>query len=146
MLLTLPLTLALFAVTQEPVQQASPEVGATVALEELRKAELMLDGEAFEPYLAASFTLVDQQTRLSGSFAYLEPIRRQRERGDTVKELRFETPMVHVFGTAAIISYHYVKTFTEAGGRRHEEGWSTDVFTRRDDGTWMLVHRHRGRR
>ena len=123
----------------------SPDAAVSGVLEELRKGELVLDADALSPYLAASFTMVESGGRVSGSFAYLEPIRRLRERGAEVKELRFEQSLIRVYGASAVATYHYRKTWTEAGARHHEEGWSSDVFELRDDGAWILIHRHRGR-
>lgn len=129
-----------------PTREAGNAEGAVAAtLEELRKGELFLDADAISPHLAASFTLIDGGTRVSGSFAFLEPIRRLREQRAEVKELRFDQTLVRVFGASAVATYRYVKTWREGGARRHEEGWSSDVFELRDDGEWILVLRHRAR-
>jgi hypothetical protein len=114
-------------------------------LEDLRKGELYLDAATIEPILAASFTVIEDGVRLCGSFAYLEPIRRLRERGAEVKELRFEQTLVQVFGASAVATYRFVKVWREGGVRHREQGWSSDVFELRDDGAWILIHRHRGR-
>ena len=122
-----------------------PEAAVASVLEELRKGELFLDAEQLAPHVAASFTMVDQGGRISGSFAFLEPIRRQRERGAEVKELAMEQTLIHVYGGSAIATYRYRKAWTEAGARHVEQGWSSDVFEKREDGAWLLIHRHRGR-
>lgn len=119
-----------------------PEMGVASALEDLRKAELMLDAGAMDPVIAASFVLIEDETRLQGSFAYLEPIRRLRERGGEVRELRFEAIEVKVLGSSAVASYRYSKVWRGDGVRHRESGWCTDVFFLRD-GTWVLTTRHR---
>jgi hypothetical protein len=141
------LALALLQSPAHAHATAAPAQEAVVAatLEDLRKGELFLDASAIEPIIAASFTLIEDGARVSGSFAYLEPIRRLRERGGEVKELRFEQTLVQVFGASAVASYRFVKSWREGGVRHHEQGWSSDVFELRDDGAWILVHRHRGR-
>lgn len=121
-----------------------PEAAVANVLEELRKGELFLDAEQLTPYVAASFTMVDKAGRISGSFAFLEPIRRQRERGAQVKELTLEQTLIRVYGGSAIATYHYREVWVEAGARRVEQGWSSDVFEKREDGAWLLIHRHRG--
>jgi hypothetical protein len=68
-----------------------------------------------------------------------------RERGGQVRQLRFEQLVVRVYGASAVASYRYLKSWNDAGTRRTEEGWSTDVFELRDDGAWILVHRQRCR-
>jgi hypothetical protein len=136
-------TLALLPLAATPVR-VEPEVAVSASLEELRKGELFLDADALVDRIAASFTLIEGGYRFSGSFAYLEPIRRLRERGGQVKELRFEQVVVRVYGASAIASYRYVKSWKDAGTRHAEEGWSSDVFELRDDGAWIMVHRHRG--
>jgi hypothetical protein len=137
------LLLALAPVTPAPALPAEALVTATV--EELRKGELMLDADAIGDLTAASFSQIDGGTRISGSFAFLEPMRRLRERGGTVTNLRFEQLAIKVFGASAIASYRYSKDWTLLGVRHHEEGWSSDVFELRSDGAWTLVHRHRAR-
>ncbi|MFI5142553.1 MAG: nuclear transport factor 2 family protein [Thermoanaerobaculales bacterium] len=123
---------------------AEPEAAVANVLEELRKGELFLDAEQLAPYVAASFTRVDKTGRISGSFAFLEPIRRQRERGTQVKELTLEQTLIQVYGGSAIATYHYRQVWVEAGARHLEQGWSSDVFEKREDGAWLLIHRHRG--
>lgn len=120
-----------------------PQVIVTGVLEELRKAELVLDTDALANRLAHSFTTVDREGRIAGSFAYLEPLRRLRERGGQVKELRFDSAVVNVYGASAVASYEVHKAWVDQGLRRRSDGWSTDVLERRDDGAWILVHRHR---
>jgi len=121
----------------------NPEAVVTGVLEELRKAELVLDVDALGARLAYSFTVVTRDGRISGSFAYLEPQRRLRERGGSVKELQFEMAVVRVYGASAVASYELHKAWVDQGVRRRQDGWSSDVFERRDDGAWVLVHRHR---
>jgi len=128
-----------------PPPKPYPEVAVSATLEELRKGELMLDAEVIAPNIAASFTVVEDGARISGSFAFLEPIRRLRERSGEVTELRFEQLVVRVYGASAIASYHYTKVWKESGARHRQEGWSSDIFELRDDGAWILVHRQRGR-
>jgi hypothetical protein len=138
------LTLALLPQATMPVR-AEPEVAVSAALEELRKGELFLDADSLTDRVAASFTVIEGGYRVSGSFAYLEPIRRLRERGAQVRELRFEQLVVRVYGASAIASYRYVKNWKDAGARHTEEGWSSDIFELRDDGAWIMVHRQRGK-
>lgn len=120
----------------------APEAAVTSALEDLRKAELMLDADAMDPVIAASFVLIEDEIRLQGSFAYLEPIRRLRERGGEVRELRFEETEIKVLGVAAVASYRWAKVWRGDGARHRESGWCTDVFVLRDD-VWVLATRHR---
>ena len=141
---------AALALTQDaapPAPAAAPGAETVVmsSLEELRKGELFLDAGALEQGLAASFTLIEGASRVSGSFAYLEPIRRLREQGCQVKELRFEQILVRVYGGSAVATYRYAKSWIEAGARHREQGWSSDVFELREDGAWLLVLRHRDR-
>lgn len=126
---------------REPI--VYPEVGVTRILEELRKSELMLDAAGLDEMVAASLTVVEDGMRVAGSFAYVEPMRRMRERGDVVKELQFNQSFIKVYGGSGIATYRYVKTWIDQGLRRRDEGWCTDVFERRDDGAWILVMRHR---
>jgi ketosteroid isomerase-like protein len=146
MMLSLLVTLTLAATqAQPPATQAGDNAEAVVAavVEDLREAELVLDADALGEHLAYSFTLVDSDGRVTGSFAYLEPLRRLRERGGTVKELRFDSVMVRVFGASAVASYELHMVWTDGGVRHRLEGWASDVFEKRDDGAWILVHRHR---
>lgn len=123
--------------------EAFPETAVARALEELRKGELMLDAAALEQMVAASLTVIEDGMRVSGSFAYLEPLRRMRERGAVVKELQFQQTLVRVYGGSAIVTYRYLRASLDQQRRRKEQGWCTDVFERRDDGEWILVMRHR---
>jgi hypothetical protein len=126
-----------------PALAAYPEVGLSRTLEELRKGELMLDAVGLEEMVAASLTVIEDGMRVAGSFAYLEPMRRMRERGGMVKELQLTQSFVKVYGGSGIATYRYVKTWVDQGTRRRDEGWCTDVFERRTDGAWILVMRHR---
>jgi hypothetical protein len=148
MILALALALALLAMPQETPATggAPPELAVRSTLEELRKGELFLDAFALEPQLAASLTIIEGGGRYSGSFAFLEPMRRARERGATVKELAFNEIVIRVYGASAVATYRYRKTSVDGGARHGEEGWSSDVFELRDDGAWILVLRHRARR
>ncbi len=139
------LALAQNAAPQAAGEAPGPEAVVMAQLEELRKGELMLDAAALEPRLAASFTILEGGSRISGSFAYLEPIRRMRERGAEVRELRFEQILVRVYGGSAVATYRYAKTWSDAGVRHREQGWSSDVFELRQDGVWLLILRHRDR-
>jgi Domain of unknown function (DUF4440) len=143
LLLALPPADAPSGAPPEPVEVADVVVAA--ALEDLRKGELLLDADGLEPLIARSFTLVERSSRLSGSFAYLEPMRRMRGRDGEVSELRFEEVVIRVYGASAVASYRYRKVVKDAGARTREEGWSSDVFELRDDGAWILVHRHRSK-
>ena len=128
-----------------PRQAPGPETVVLSALEELRKGELFLDAAALERGMASSFTVIEEAARISGLFAYLEPVRRLRERGAEVKELRFDQLLVRVYGGSAVATYRYSKTWVEGGARHREQGWSSDVFELRDDGAWLLILRHRDR-
>lgn len=121
------------------------EVIVSAIVEDLRKGELLLDADALAMYTAHSFCYVAGDSRLFGQFAYLEPIRRARDRGDTVRELLFDRLQIQVFGASAVATYHFSKRWKERGSTHTAEGWSSDVFERRDDGAWLLVHRHRSR-
>jgi ketosteroid isomerase-like protein len=103
----------------------------------------VLDADELANRLAYSFTLVDKEGRVSGSFAYLEPLRRLRERGGQVKELRFDTLMIHTYGASAVATYELHMAWVDGGVRHRSQGWATDVLERRDDGAWILVHRQR---
>jgi hypothetical protein len=142
----LAIVMAALALAQAaPPPKAYPEVAVSATLEELRKGELMLDADALAPHIAASLTVIEGGDRISGSFAFLEPIRRLRERSVEVRELRFDHLVVRVYGASAITSYRYTKVWNESGARHRQEGWSSDVFELRDDGAWILVHRQRSR-
>ncbi len=146
--MTLALLTAL-ALLAPPLQQVAAPTdenaeGVVASLvEDLRKAELVLDADEIGDRLAYSFTLVDRDGRVAGSFAYLEPLRRLKERGGVVKELRFDLLMIHTYGASAVASYELHMTYVDGGVRHRVEGWATDVFERRDDGAWILVHRQR---
>ena len=120
------------------------EAAVTVLLEDLRKAELFLAADEMAPVVAQSLTVVEAGGRLAGSFAYLEPMRRMRARKGQVNELRFEDVIVRVYGASAVATYRFTKKWVDGGARKQAAGWSSDVFERRDDGAWLLVHRHRG--
>jgi hypothetical protein len=146
MTLALLTALTLLAAPQQqaaaPADDNAEGVVASV-VEDLRKAELVLDADELGNRLAYSFTQVDRDGRVAGSFAYLEPLRRLKERGGEVKELRFDLLMIHTYGASAVASYEMHMTYVDGGVRHRVEGWSTDVFEKRDDGAWILVHRHR---
>jgi len=139
------LLLALLATAPQPSPTPEPERLIAVALEDARKAEQFLDAEAMRELIAASFTSVEEGARLGGAFAFLEPLRRERSRGVVVHELAFQDVIIAVYGASAIASYTYVKGWRDGGRRHHSRGWCSDVFERRDDGAWILVHRHRSR-
>jgi hypothetical protein len=126
-----------------PPPPPSPEIGINLVLEEMRKGELFLDAVALEPYMAASVTIVESGFRLSGSFAYLEGIRRMRERGGKVQSLAFSEVLPRVFGDAAVVTYRFDKTWVDEGVRHHEAGWCTDVLVKLEGSNWLLVERHR---
>ncbi|MGV8039388.1 MAG: nuclear transport factor 2 family protein [Thermoanaerobaculaceae bacterium] len=140
---TEPAAEAAEASEEETAAASFPDTAVVRALEELRKGELMLDAMALEEMVAASLTVIEDGMRVSGSFAYVEPIRRMRERGSVVKELQFQQPFVRIYGGSAIATYRYLKTWVDQGARRKDQGWCTDVFERRTDGAWILVMRHR---
>ncbi|HNX51103.1 MAG TPA: hypothetical protein PLS53_18455 [Thermoanaerobaculaceae bacterium] len=131
------------ASSSQPDAVAYPDVGLIRMLEELRKSELMLDATGMDEMVAASLTVIEDGMRVAGSFAYLEPMRRMRERGGLVKELEFSQPFVKVYGGSGIATYRYARASVDQGVRHRDEGWCTDVFERRDDGAWILVMRHR---
>jgi ketosteroid isomerase-like protein len=144
LLAAVPLTVS-FLVQPAALARPNPETAVARVLEELRKGELLLDADALSDCIAASFTVIEDGARISGSFAYLEPIRRMRERSAKVTGLRFDEVAVRVYGASAIASYRFTKTWLDRGARHHEQGWSTDVFELREDGRWIMVHRHRSR-
>ena len=129
-------------------QAAETTTGAADAevanvLEELRAAELLLDGDRMASRVARSFTVIEGGARTAGRFAYLEALRRMHARGADVRRLAFNDTRIEVFGASAVATYQLRKVWTDEGQRRTQEGWSTDVFERRNDGAWLLVHRHR---
>ncbi len=142
---TIVLTAVLLASPQaNPVPDGVAEARVSALLEDLRKAELLLAADEMAPMVAQSLTVVEDGTRLGGSFAYLEPIRRLRARKGKVVELRFDEVTVRVYGASAVATYRFAKKWVDQGAQRQSAGWSSDVFERRDDGAWLLVHRHRG--
>jgi hypothetical protein len=145
MLATFSLGLAILTLAPQAHARVNPEAAVSAALEEVRKGELFLDADTLADSIAASFTLIENGSRISGSFAYLEPIRRMRERGGKVKGLRFYDVAVRVYGASAVASYRYSKSWSDGSALHHAHGWSTDVFELRDDGAWILVHRQRSR-
>lgn len=142
---TIVLTAALLAAPQvTPVPDGSAEAAVSVLLQDLRKAELLLAADEMAPMVAQSLTVVEGGVRLGGAFGYLEPMRRLRARKGRVTELRFDEVTVRVYGASAVATYRFVKQWLDQGTQRQSAGWSSDVFERRDDGAWLLVHRHRG--
>ncbi|MBP1620127.1 MAG: hypothetical protein H6Q02_894 [Acidobacteria bacterium] len=147
-------TLLLAAVTLAAPQAAAQppavaldgasEAAVSILLEDLRKAEMFLAADEMAPVVAQSLTVVEGGTRLAGSFAYLEPMRRLRARKGQVNVLTFEDVIVRVYGASAVATYRFTKKWVDGGVRKQVAGWSSDVFERRDDGAWLLVHRHRG--
>jgi ketosteroid isomerase-like protein len=142
-------TIALSAVMLAAPQVATAPEGAaeaavSVLLEDLRKAELLLAADEMAPMVAQSLTVVEGANRIAGAFAYLEPMRRLRARKGRVSELRFDEVTVRVYGASAVATYRFAKKWTDGGVQKQSAGWSSDVFERREDGAWLLVHRHRG--
>ena len=130
------------AVVQPSLAPAAETVVASV-VEDLRAAEFLMDADSLQRHLAHSFTLVRGGARTSGAFAYTESFRRLRERKAQVRELTFDQRRVAVFGASAVVTYVVTKVWVDEGVRRSMKGWCTDVFELRDDGVWLLVHRHR---
>ncbi len=126
-----------------PPAPPSPDIAVSVTLEEMRKAELFLDAGALEPYVAASVTILEGGFRLSGSFAYLEGMRRLKERGGKVQTLSFTEILPRLFGNAAVVTYKFEKVWVDQGVRHRDSGWCTDVLVNRDGSGWTLVERHR---
>lgn len=139
------LIFALLTASPQPYPTPEPERLIALVLEDTRKAEQFLDAEAMRELIAASFTSVEDNARVGGAFAFHETLRRERSRGVVVHELSFEDVVVRVYGASAIASYRYIKGWREGNKRHQTSGWSSDVFERRDDGAWILVHRHRSR-
>lgn len=133
----------LLAASPLPAPTLEPERLIAIVLEDVRKAEQFLDAQAMSDLIAASFTSVEDGARLGGAFAFLEPLRRDRERGVVVHELSLADVIVRVYGASAIASYTYRKVWRDGSRRHQRRGWSSDVFELRDDGAWILVHRHR---
>lgn len=134
---------SLLAATPQPAPAMEPERRIALVLEEARKAEQFLDADTMAQILAASFASIEDGARLGGSFAFLEPLRRARAGGVVVHHLSFDELTIQVFGASAIASYTYAKKWRESGKIHQRRGWSSDVFELRDDGAWILVHRHR---
>jgi ketosteroid isomerase-like protein len=126
-----------------PLPTPVPEAVVARTVEVLRGAELMLDGDELNSHLAASFTVIEDGARTAGRFAYVESLRSMRRRGAHVRSLSFDDERVDVYGASAVVTYNLHKSWTDGGRRSSRSGWSTDVFERREDGAWLLVHRHR---
>ncbi len=137
------LLLLVLSGAQEGLPALEPEAQVAHTLEELRKGEMLLDADHLAPLVAYSVTWVDGCRRLSGSFAFLEPLRRQRAAGVVVTRLLFEDVSIRVYGASAVVTYRFRRQVK--GGREggQQAGFVTDVFERREDGVWVLVHRHR---
>jgi ketosteroid isomerase-like protein len=112
-------------------------------VEELRAAELILDADSLSRHLARSFTAIERGARVAGAFAYLEVMRHMGERRASVRQLSFDELRIDVYGASAVVTYRIRKVWNDRGARHQTQGWCTDVFERRDDGAWLLVHRHR---
>ena len=142
---TIVISAALLALPQAAAPpEGAAETAVSVRLEDLRKAELFLAADEMSPMVAQSLTVVEGGNRLAGAFGYLEPMRRLRSRKGKVSELRFDEVTVRVYGASAVATYRFTKKWVDGGAQRQSAGWSSDVFERRDDGAWLLVHRHRG--
>lgn len=128
-----------------PLAGPDPDLLVIAAVEDLRKAEFVLDDVAMADLVAHSVTLVDDDGRVSGSFALLEPMRRLRARGGVVEAVGFDNLSVKVYGSSAIATYRFERRWRDQGRRQRASGWCSDVFELRQDGRWILVHRHRGR-
>ena len=126
-----------------PAPQPVPEAVVGAVAEQLRMAEMLLDADAFAPHLAHSFTFIEDGARVAGAFAYLEGMRRLRSRKGQIKTLEWNERHVAVFGASAVVTYRLDEIWVDHGERHRRRGWCTDVYERRDDGAWMLIHRHR---
>ena len=84
-------------------------------LEDLRKAELLLDTTQLELLVAHSLVVVEGNARVAGSFAYLEPLRRMKERKGEVTRAEFRDTIVQVFGASAIATYRIDKVWKGRG-------------------------------
>ncbi|BCW93342.1 MAG: nuclear transport factor 2 family protein [Acidobacteriota bacterium] len=139
--------LLLLATLQAPTPETPPEVPPEAqvlqTLEELRKGEMFLDADHLEPLVAYSMTLVEGCRRLSGRAAFLEPLRSLREAGAVVTRLLFQEVNARVYGASAVVTYRFVRQVKGGPEAGKSEGFSTDVFEKREDGVWILVHRHR---
>jgi ketosteroid isomerase-like protein len=120
-----------------------PDVLLGSTMEEMRAAELILDADTMALHLARSFTAIEGDARVAGAFAYLEAMRRMAERRASIRRLSFDDLRIDVYGASAVVTYRIRKVWSDRGTRHETQGWCTDVFERRDDGAWLLVHRHR---
>ncbi len=120
-----------------------PEAHVLQTLEELRKGEMFLDANHLQPWVAYSMTLVEGCHRVSGRAAFLEPLRSLRAAGSVVTRLLFQDVNVRIYGASAVVTYRFVRQLKGGPEAGKSEGFSTDVFEKRDDGLWILVHRHR---
>lgn len=137
------LFLILLATLQTPAPELPPEAQVLQTLEELRKGEMFLDADHLEPLVAYSMTLVEGCQRLSGRAAFLEPMRSLRAAGSVVTRLLFQDVNARVYGGSAVVTYRFVRQVKGGPEAGKSEGFSTDVFEKREDGAWILVHRHR---
>lgn len=135
--------LVLLATLQTPTPELPPEAQVLQTLEELRKGEMFLDAKHLEPLVAYSMTLVEGCRRLSGRAAFLEPLRSLRNAGSVVTRFLFEDVQARVYGASAVVTYRFVRQVKGGPEAGRSEGFSTDVFEKREDGVWILVHRHR---
>lgn len=126
-----------------PPQEVGAEVHVAQVLEEMRKGELLLDAEYLKPLVAYSLTVVNGCQRIAGQFAFLEPFRRLKAAGAVVQRLIFRDISIRVYGASAVVTYFYERQVKGGPHPGKENGFSTDVFEKRDDGAWILVHRHR---
>ncbi|MGC8917607.1 MAG: nuclear transport factor 2 family protein [Thermoanaerobaculum sp.] len=122
---------------------AAPEAQVLETLEELRKGEMLLDAEYLEPLVAYSMTLVEGCRRVSGRAAFIEPFKSLRASGAVVTRLTFRDITARVYGASAVVTYRYVRQVKGGPQPGTSEGFATDVFEKREDGAWILVHRHR---
>lgn len=135
--------LLLLATIQTPAPELPPEAQVLQTLEELRKGEMFLDADHLEPLVAYSMTLVEGCRRVSGRAAFLEPLRSLRAAGSVVTRLLFQDVQARVYGASAVVTYRFVRQVKGGPEAGKSEGFSTDVFEKREDGLWILVHRHR---
>lgn len=112
-------------------------------VEELRKGEMLLDADYLAPLVAYSMTLVENCRRVSGRAAFLEPLRSLRAAGGVVTRLQFQDVSIRVYGASAVVTYRFLRQVKGGKEAGKIEGFSTDVFEKREDGAWILVHRHR---
>lgn len=135
--------LVILALVQASGAEVPPEAQVLETLEELRKGEMLLDAEYLEPLVAYSMTLVEGCRRVSGRAALIEPLKSLRASGAVVTRLTFRDITARVYGASAVVTYRYVRQVKGGPEPGTSEGFATDVFERRDDGAWILVHRHR---